>query len=249
MLAKPKLYLYLFCLLSVLFVACQSAPAELEPEPEQSAASGLPDADLSLPERTYNARATVFQVDPSNSYVYYYADELFLEDSSVIIGRNTNEGDFTAVGTTRDIRGELALDLTAEPPLVLGGDFAVNLVNLRTNQPHRDDMIRRFWLESNKYPVARFTLTDVSEIPADYLSGEPTEFTMMGELAVREVTIPVEFATTAVLEDGVLRGTAVANLRMTDFGFDPPNMAKVVVVEDLFKLEIDILATVQEQDS
>ncbi len=231
----------LLSLTLVLLVACQPNNSDNT----NTTADSINDS-LDLPDREYNIRATIFEIDQNNSYASYYADELFLEDSAVVIGRNTNEGEFTAVGTTRAVRGELALDLTADPPIVLGGDFAVNLVSLRTNQPHRDDMIRRHWLESELYPVARFTITEPPEISADYIAGEPTTFILKGELTVRDQVVPAEFVTEATLQDDILTGEGIATLEMTDFGFEPPSLSRVVTVENEFRLGIRIRAEAQE---
>jgi hypothetical protein len=112
-----------------------------------------------------------------------------------------------------------------------------------SGQNMRDNRIKRDWLESATYPLATFVATAVENFPANYVEGTEATFLLLGDLTIRNITIPATFEVTATLADGTITGTAVAPLTMTDFGFDPPAMLGLFTVADDFRVEITFTAT------
>ncbi len=124
--------------------------------------------------------------------------------------------------------------------------FIVQIESLTSDEEERDEELRKEWLESSKYPFATLTATSIENVPESYELGEEINFTMQGDLAIREVTQPTTFDVTATIGSDSITGVMAADLRMTDFGFNPPSWAGVFTVDDDFKVEIEFEMVEQE---
>ncbi|MFK7805133.1 MAG: YceI family protein [Anaerolineae bacterium] len=188
--------------------------------------------------------ATRFEIVPEQSVASYSAVETFFGDSGLIVGRNTNQGLNTAVGETRGLTGSFLLDMGKGSPKIIGGEFSADLQQLVSVQPHRDDMLTRFWLESNNFPTATFLITEMPTLPPNYKAGTPAAFPLTGILTVRNIEKEVTFDVVASLNTAGdrLEAVAVANLLFEDFDISPPSMAGVLKVEPEFKLIVAIVA-------
>ena len=189
--------------------------------------------------------AVVYTIDSEKSVASYSAVEEFFGDSGLVVGRNTNQGLNTAVGETRAISGEFAIDFVKGSPKLIGGEFSADLLQLTSVQPHRDKTLKRYWLESNKFPTANFEITEVPTLPPVYTEGTPAVFPLTGILTVREIEKEVTFDVVATLEGDELEALATADLMFEDFGIAPPNMANVLQVEDSFRLLVSITAVTE----
>lgn len=183
--------------------------------------------------------ARLFVIVPDESEAIYTVDEEFLSGAVQQLGQALGLTD--TVGRSSDIEGELVLDLTAANPLV-SGQFTVDLRTLTSDDSRRDNRIRNEWLESNRYPLAEFRATAVENFPANYIEGQTATFQLVGDMTIRQITQSVVFEVTAILNNGVITGEATADMRMTDFGFNPPNMANLFTVADEFSIEITFTA-------
>lgn len=146
-----------------------------------------------------------------------------------------------AVGLTRAIRGEVLID-RRHFPNSRPGPIAVDIRQLTSDDPWRDQAIRDRWLESNRFPIATFRVATVEGLPEAYREGDRVAVVLHGDLTVRDVTRRVSFQGSFVLEGAVLRGTASAILRMTDFGFEPPSILGLLRVEDEVEVQVDLVA-------
>ena len=215
------------------------ATVESQPEPEPTVES-RPEA-TSLPEAEAQSDARIFAVVPELSTVSYFAQEEFF-------GRaiNTHAPFTRALAQTSVISGTLALIADESNTLTdVSGQIEVDLRTLTSDDARRDRRIRDQYLESNRYPLAVFTPTAVQLFSPGYEESRPATFKLLGDLTVREITQPAVFDVTATLQDGTLRGTATTVVRMTDYGFNPPNLMDFVVVQD--PVEITVTLTAQEQ--
>jgi polyisoprenoid-binding protein YceI len=142
-------------------------------------------------------------------------------------------GEFrVAVGVTRSIVGEVEID-RANVANSLIGDIVININEFQSDEPRRDGAIRGQWLESDKYPYATLANIEILGLPQRaYVDGETLTFTVRGDLTIREVTRPTDFAVSATLRGEELVVLAEAHILMTDFGFDPPNLAFVQADND-----------------
>jgi polyisoprenoid-binding protein YceI len=202
------------------------------PPPAPPLPAPLPDA-YPDPDTADNGRR--FVVIPDETEAAYIVAEEFFSGAVQQLGQILGLTD--TIGRTNEVSGELVLDLTAVNPLVSGA-FTVDLRTLTSDSDRRDNRIRSQWLESSRYPMAEFTALDIVGFPANYVEGQTAVFELMGEMTIREITQPVVFAVTAVLNGNAITGTATTDMRMTDFGFNPPTAANLFTVADEFTVEI-----------
>lgn len=181
-----------------------------------------------------------FTIDAEQSSASYIVAETFLENAASQL--NIPSGLVDTIGTTQVMEGEFVLDLSQENPIT-SSSFQVDISTLSSGQNMRDNRIKRDWLESGTYPLATFVATAVENFPANYVEGTEATFLLLGDLTIRDITIPATFEVTATLADGTITGTAVAPLTMTDFGFEPPAMLGLFTVADDFRVEITFTAT------
>jgi polyisoprenoid-binding protein YceI len=216
--------------------APDSYPAPAAPQPASPSGNAYPGAEGGL---QGDANVRVFTIVPEDSEAAYLVSEEFFSGAVQQLGQVLGLTD--TVGRTREIEGEFALDFTAVNPLV-SGEFTVDLRTLVSNESRRDNRIRSEWLESNRYPMAEFVATAVENFPANYREGQTATFQLLGNMTIREISQPVIFDVTAALSGNTIAGTATADMRMTDFGFNPPAMANLFTVADEFTVEITFTA-------
>lgn len=194
-------------------------PAEISPTETQPAPA---DPTATAAQNNPSSGTTTFTLVPDQSNVQYAVDETFL---------NQNNKLNTAIGKTSAISGSLSLDL-ANPANTASGEFTVDISTLTTDSARRDNAIRGQWLESSRFPTAKFTITQVTDFPANPQEGETIQFKLVGDLLIRETTKPVTWDVTATLNGDQLTGTATTFLMMADWGVTPPNIAGVLIVKD-----------------
>ncbi|MDR7554497.1 MAG: YceI family protein [Armatimonadota bacterium] len=173
-----------------------------------------------------------YVIVPGESKVIYRVGEVFL---------NQNNRFNVAEGTTTAVRGEIVIDRAA-PRNSRVGTITVDISQFRSDSARRDNAIRERWLESARYPLATFTPTAIEGLPATYTDGQELRLKITGDLRVRETTRRVTFDTTLKLEGTTLTGVAATQIRMTDFGFDPPAILGILRAENDVRLEFHIVA-------
>ncbi|MBA2362551.1 MAG: YceI family protein, partial [Chloroflexia bacterium] len=132
-----------------------SAPTTTGAPTTTAPASGTAPVATSVPEKPTARPARVFRIDPERSRATYKAEETFLEDNRLE----------SPVGVTRAVSGEIRVN-PDNPSATRVGEIAVDISQLETDQPRRDNAIRRQWLESATYPIARFRNATLAGLPA-----------------------------------------------------------------------------------
>ena len=154
-------------------------------------------------------------------------------------------GNAVVRGVTPQVSGSLELNL-ADPQNALGsGQFSVDISLLKTEQDLRDGWIQENGPRLGGFPVADFVPTAIEGAPAVYTEGQEVSFRLLGDLTVREITQPVVFAVTATLADGTIWATGMADLKMTDFGIEPPSFVGTLTVTNEFQVEVNLVAVAQ----
>lgn len=155
----------------------------------------------------------VFAIAGKESEACYQVGEIFFDGNRFGL----------AVGVSTAISGEIGIDKQNVANSILG-EIVVDVSQLTSDSPQRDGQIRRRWLESNTYKLARFVPNELVGLPARaYIEGETLNFTIKGDLFVREKARPTEFKISAAIKDGVLYGTAITDAKMSDWGFEAPS--------------------------
>ncbi|BAS26204.1 hypothetical protein LIP_0347 [Limnochorda pilosa] len=167
---------------------------------------------------------------PSESRALYRVGETFL--------RFDRPG--VAVGVTQAISGELSMDVEQSTEGVFGM-VRVDLSELTSDEPRRDRAIREQWLQSAQFPIAEFRPTGL-ELHAPYQDGQELPVTVHGELTIRNLTRPTAWTGSLILEGDTLRSTVTTQIRMTEYGFEPPSVLGVLRAEDEASIEVEIVA-------
>jgi len=144
-----------------------------------------------------------------------------------------------AVGTTSEVKGELVLDAQNK---VQSTGFTVDLRSLTSDRGPRDIYIRTNGLESNLYPNATFTITEVKGSPT-FSGSSPETFELVGKMKVRTTERTVTWAVTSTVQGQTIKWSAVLSTKMTDWGISPPVLLvrSVAEIEDAFKIEVVLL--------
>ncbi len=222
-----------------------TAPTEVPTmEPTEAAATEptempavAPDADAATTAPTEAAQtdaastAQRYLIVPTESEVRYEVAETFLRDNRLA----------TAIGVTQEIEGAITVD-PENPQNSTIGVITIDISAFTSDEDRRDQAIRDRWLESATYPIATFEPTEITGLPETYTEGDELSFQVTGDMTVRETTNPVTFDVTAQVMDGELVGTATTDIKMTDFGFDPPDIAGILRAEDDVRLIFDFIA-------
>ncbi len=212
-------------------MAAKAEGADPATDPTAVGSSMATDTGPTATRAETRAAAKVYRIDPGRSKATYRVGEVFLENNQFN----------TAVGTTSAVSGEIRVD-KQKPSNSRMGEIVIDISQLRSDQQRRDDAIRRNWLESKKYPLARFKNATLSGLPASVTEGKPFAFEATGDMTVRQATRAATWDLTTTLDGDTLRGTATTKLRMSRFGIKPPNIAGFVKAEDEIALSLDFVA-------
>jgi len=173
-----------------------------------------------------------YVIDPAASQVSYRVGEVFIDEGNLF---------HVAVGTTHAIQGEILLD-RADPRRSRVGTITVDISQLKSDRSGRDRRIRSGWLESERFPTAVFTPTQIQGLPDTYTPGREITIQIIGDLKIREVTRATTFVAKVRFDGATITGDATTAIHMTDFGFDPPSILGVLKAENEARLELQFLA-------
>ena len=159
-----------------------------------------------------------------------------------------NTGFFVAVGETQDVAGSISFDADGGV-LAEESRIAVQAATLTTDSGRRDGYVRNRTLETDTYPEVVFVPTSIDGLP-DYIADAsgPVEFTITGDLTVKDQTREVTWDATAEFAgDGTAIGMAGVEFTFDDLGMTKPSVAIVLSVEDTIRLELDFVGTITAQ--
>ncbi|NJN16367.1 MAG: YceI family protein [Oscillochloris sp.] len=207
---------------------------------ETEAASGpitavpldLSSAPTSAPEPTAAAASAPlrYQIVQSGSQVRFQLDELL------------NGSPFTVVGSTDQVAGELALasdDLGGAQI----GVITINARTLATDSDRRDRAIRNVVLSTDSYEFITFTPTAINGLSGSGEPGQSYSFEIVGDLTIRDVTLPVVFTAQVTAESAErLIGSATTTINRNDYGLVIPDVPFVANVSEDVILTIDFVA-------
>jgi len=176
-----------------------------------------------------------FVIVPGESQVSYRVNEVFIN----FLNRTNSPN--VAVGTTRAVRGWILID-RIKPQNSRIGPITVDISQFQSEYALRDTVIRNLFLQSSRYPIAEFATRFIDGLPDAYTDGREVALQVRGDLKIRETTRPTTFATTIKLEGTTLTVQGTTQIRMTDFGFDPPQFANILRADNDVLLEMRIIA-------
>ena len=148
----------------------------------------------------------------------------------------------TVTGVTDQVAGEIALDLNDLSSTQVGL-IQINSRALATDNNFRNRAIQNQILDTGSHEFITFSPTSVNGLPASIAIGEEVNFSLAGDLTIRDITQSVLFnvLATAVSEDQFV-GTASALVIRSDYGLEIPSVPNVANVEEQVELYIDFVA-------
>lgn len=184
----------------------------------------------------------LFRIIPAESEVRFKIDEVLRGE------------DFTVVGTTRQVGGDIIIrpsDIAATEI----GPITINLRDLRTDDDRRDRAIRGQILKSaqDEYEFTTFRPTVISGLPETreaIVVGTPFTFQVTGDLTLVERTRTITFEMTVTPESETrISGFGVVQITLDQFDLNLPPLPPIVAsVEDEIILEIDFVAELVSED-
>lgn len=128
-----------------------------------------------------------------------------------------------------------------------GSKIDVDLNALSSDNGLRDNTVRRFVLETSRYPQATFVPTGVAGLALPLAASGDLVFTVSGEMTVHGVTKDVTFSVTATRSGPDLTATATLTpaIRFGTFGMQQPRVPTVISIKDEIRLEVHLVAKQQ----
>lgn len=190
---------------------------------------------------TASSGERTFVVVPGESTASYIVNEEFLADALSKLG--IDAGEKVVTGSTGDVEGSLTID--PENRTLSDGVITVNMTTLVTGEDRRDNWLQSKGPQFGNFPTAEFVATGIEGAPDSFTEGEEVSFQLMGDLTVRDATLPVTFDVTATVSGDTLTGVAETNMNISDFGITPPDFARTLKVADPFVIRIELTATAE----
>ena len=154
------------------------------------------------------------------------------------------QGFFVATGETAEVVGRISFD---DDGAVISDESGIVMqaATLRTDSDRRDRFVRERTLQTGEFPAISFRPTSVEGMPwpLEEASGE-VEFTISGELTIRDQTRPVTWDVVAEFGDEI-KGLASLETSFEEFAMEKPSVAIVISVDDIIRLEIDFVGTLE----
>ena len=247
-------------LLAATLIACSQQP-EPQPTPIPTAAVAVPTPPP--PAATVEPTATVAPIPtattapaPTPASTAAAPSEATQSATAFVLGEGTvarymveevlaSQGFKVATGETSEVVGRILFD--ADGAIVADeSSIVIQAGTLKTDNDRRDRYVREQTLQTANYPEIIFRPTSAEGLPSPLseASGE-VEFTLSGDLTIRDQTRPVTWDVTAEFGDSIT-GLAVIDINFEQFGMDKPSVAVVVSVGDTIRLELDFVGTVEQ---
>lgn len=148
----------------------------------------------------------------------------------------------TVVGTTNQVAGQIAIDLT-DLSKVQVGVIQVNARTFVTDSNNRNRMIQNRILETGQYELVTFTPTAIVGLSGPATPGQPVTFQIEGNLTIRDITQPVVFeATVQGDSQSQISGSASTIITRSDYNLIIPSVPNVANVGEEVTLKINFVA-------
>lgn len=210
-------------------------PDEVAAAPTSTSAAEASPTAAAMEEPTptsdvFSAGVRIFTISQADSEVRFELDE------------DLRGNRITVVGVTDQVAGEFALNFDDLSQIQVGV-LQINARALLTDNDFRNRAIQNEILRTGQYEFITFTPTAVTGLPASAATGDEINFTIAGDLTIRNMTKPVVFnVTAAAVSDSQISGTASAVVLRADFELNIPSVPNVANVEEEVELFIDFKA-------
>lgn len=219
---RPLTPAFLYFLL--ILVACSESNPTVAPAALEQSAPVMP----------FPAEGQKWQILPESSEARFMIDEILRGEPK------------TVIGSTRQVSGELGIDLTDLSSTSVG-PIEIQAASIVTDNNFRNRAIHERILLSRVYEQITFRPQQIVGLPPVLTPGETADFTLEGQLTITDVTQPAAFEVSVHLSSpSTLRGQARATIKRDDFKLVVPSAPAVAAVSDEVVLELDFVAAVEE---
>jgi len=185
-------------------------------------------------EETVESGGQAFVIDPIQSVASFEIDEVL---------RGSPQ---TVVGTTSELAGQIQVDAN-DLSTARFSQIIVNARTFETDSGNRDRAIRGPVIlnsASDEFEFITFDVTSVDGLSGTAAIGDTIEFTVIGDLKIKETTNSVTFDVSATfVEEGTIEGTAETTVLRGDFDLGIPNAPGVGDVSDEVLIRLEFVAT------
>jgi len=197
-------------------------------EPVDVTAPPIGDTADTTPEAA-NRSGTIFELTDGSTVTFQLNEEL-------------NGTPKTVLAMNSEVAAQLSVDLTDLSNTDIG-TVVVSAQTFETDSNNRNRAIRGPILDSNEFPTIEFVPTGIEGLAGEVAIGEMFEFTVTGDLTIRDVTQTVSFDVSASMPDeSNVEGTGETTVSREDFGIGIPSVPSVANVSDEVLLTIDFAA-------
>jgi polyisoprenoid-binding protein YceI len=149
-----------------------------------------------------------------------------------------NELDNDAIGVTRKVYGQIALN--ADGAVIPGeSKITIDVAGLKSDQDRRDNFVRRRLLLTDSNPTVVFHPTAIKGGPRTIPTSGSSTFTIVGNLTVKGVTKPTTWTVNARYLPTAVVGSASTAFTFSDFAITQPRVPILLSVADTIRLEGD----------
>jgi polyisoprenoid-binding protein YceI len=171
-----------------------------------------------------------------SSFVGFRIDEELVGiGGKTVVGRTPGvTGQFTIEGTRILSSGDQNTE--GETPIIIA-----DMTRLITDDPGRNNAIKRQAIETDKYPEASFVITEPIDFSSETALDIGFETEAVGDLTIHGVTrqeqivLKVSFDGSRILVYGEL-----ASIRLADYGIEKPRSVVVLSVENVAVMELQL---------
>ena len=144
-----------------------------------------------------------------------------------------------AVGITGTLSGSIVLE--ADGDTAVSGEVNVDLTGLVSDQPRRDAYVHEDALETERYPSATFSVSEVRGLPRPPPTDGEVDVVIAGQLTVRNFSLPISWSGTASFDGADVHLDAATTLTFEELGLERPRVGVLVTVSEEITLEVSIL--------
>lgn len=141
---------------------------------------------------------------------------------------------FQATATLHSFEGKASVFDGTFDPETLTGTVSISAGSLSTRLGPRDERMREYCLEVEKYPIILYTVTSATGALEPLRTGSGSGgLNLDGTLQIRDQSRPVRIAANYSWENGALHLRGSYTLKWSDFGIPDPSIAISTLLPDL----------------
>lgn len=144
-------------------------------------------------------------------------------------------------GNATMFRGKVLIPQNRNPD-ELYAEISIPVKDIKTGNEKRDKKMHNFCFEMEKYPEIRFKSTGFKDLPAIPQKGVDFEFTILGDLTIKDVTRSIAMPVKVISIEDSFRATGTVTLNyLKDFNIKDPSwfIVRVAKKVEVF-VEVDI---------